>query len=345
MRAAAGGIVVVVVAACTGSSPTSAPHDAARSRVSSDPATSGDRDTRPEPVAPSPSGTATATPVVNGRITSVQGHLRTDAGSYHWMAFDSASDTGLFVSYRFCRMCRPRETEVARFNVVGPAGPVATLACSDRPPCRARVHGNAATLGPGADEVTVESGDRTMTVLGYDGTPRRTLDLTATLAQGRDIRWLAWSPDGSRLAVLTGRARQGSDIWLVDGDTTPRLAYSGNNPWMLRPAWSPDGQRLLVDQMIPRRSGHSFRDSGADVVVLDRSPAGSSPAMTPQVLYRSNRGFDNAGNLAWSPDGTRIAVRTKRGIVEISAEDGRLLARHPQNRGNSGWLIWLRGDR
>jgi dipeptidyl aminopeptidase/acylaminoacyl peptidase len=283
--------------------------------------------------------------VVNGRITSVQGHLRKHVSSYQWLAFDSGSDTGLVVSYRFCRHCRPRGIELARLTVVGPAGPVTTLACSDGPPCRARVHGNAATLGPGADEVTVESGDRTMTVLGYDGTPRRTLDLTATLAQGRDIRWLAWSPDGSRLAVLTGRARQGSDIWLVDGDTTPRLAYSGNNPWMLRPAWSPDGQRLLVDQMIPRRSGHSFRDSGADVVVLDRSPAGSSPAMTPQVLYRSNRGFDNAGNLAWSPDGTRIAVRTNRGIVEISAEDGRLLARHPQNRGNSGWLIWLRGDR
>jgi Tol biopolymer transport system component len=110
---------------------------------------------------------------------------------------------------------------------------------------------------------------------------------------------------------------------------------------MLRPAWSPDGQRLLVDQMVPRRSGHSFRTYGADVVVLDRSSASSSPAMTAQVLYRSNRHFDWAGNVAWSPDGTRIAVRTKDGVVEISAEDGRLLARHPQNRGNSGWLIWL----
>jgi Tol biopolymer transport system component len=44
--------------------------------------------------------------------------------------------------------------------------------------------------------------------------------------------------------------------------------------------------------------------------------------MTAQVLYRSNRHFDWAGNVAWSPDGTRIAVRTKDGVVEISAEDG-----------------------
>jgi Tol biopolymer transport system component len=289
-----------------------------------------------------PAETAIATPVVNGRITSIQGHLWTHVSSYQWLAFDSGSDTGLVVSYRSCRHCRPRGIELARLTVVGPAGPVATLACSDRPPCRARVDGTAATLGPGADEVTVESGDRTIKVIEYDGTLRQTLDLTATLARGQDLRWLAWSPDGSRLAVLTGRGRHGSDIWLVEGDGTPELAYSGNNPWMLRPAWSPDGQRLLVDQLVPRRGRKSFRDSGADVVVFHRSSAGSSPAMTPQVLYRSNRGFDNAGNLAWSPDGTRIAVRTSGGVVEVSAEDGRVLARHPQNRGNSGWLIWLR---
>jgi dipeptidyl aminopeptidase/acylaminoacyl peptidase len=223
-----------------------------------------------------------------------------------------------------------------------PAGTVATLTCSDGPLCQAGTDGNAATLGPRADEVTVESGDRTMTVIGYDGTLRRTIDLTATLAGDQHIRWHAWSPDGSRLALLTSRALQGSDIWLVEGDDTPELAYSGNNPWMLRPAWSPDGQRLLVEQMVPLRSRESFRNSGADVVVFHRSSAGSSPAMTPQVLYWSNRHFDNAGNLAWSPDGTRIAVRTSGSVVEISAGDGRVLAWQPHDRGNSGWLIWLR---
>jgi hypothetical protein len=81
---------------------------------------------------------------------------------------------------------------------------------------------------------------------------------------------------------------------------------------------------------------------GADVVVLHRAPAGSLPAMTAQVLYRSHRFFDWAGNVTWSPDGTRIAVRVIGGTVEISAEDGSVLARHPQV---GGWLIWLRGDR
>lgn len=304
VRTVMAGVLVVAGAACSGSTATSAPHDAGRSRTPSDPAISGEQDTRLEPAVPSPScwsataiATPLVTPMVNGRITSVQKHLRRDVGIYYWLAFDSASDTGLYISYGFCRDCRPRKIDVVRLTVVGPDGRVATLTCSDGPPCRAHAHGNAATLGPGADEITVESGDRTSKVIGYDGTLRRTLDLTATFVRSQDIQWVSWSPDGSRLAVLTGRGLQGSDIWLVEGDDTPQLAYSGNNPWMLRPAWSPDGRHLLVERMIPRRSRDSFRNSGADVMVFHRSPAGSSPAMTPEVLYRSNRHFDNAETL------------------------------------------------
>jgi hypothetical protein len=60
--------------------------------------------------------------------------------------------------------------------------------------------------------------------------------------------------------------------------------------------------------------------------------------MRPQARYRSNRGFDWAGNVAWSPDGTRIAVRTRNHITEISAKDGSVIAQHPHI---GGWLIWL----
>lgn len=301
--------------------------------------TGGDRDTRPEPAFPSPSETATdaaADPGPgNGRITSVQGHLGTDAGSYQWRAFDSASDKRLFVSYVPCDDCAVEEVEGV--TVAGPAGPVSTLACPGDLPCLPNETwlSYPATLGPGADEVTVESGDRTLQVIGYDGTVRRTLDLTATLDFLDDIRKVAWSPDGSRLAVLTG-GTGAEDIWLVEGDGDPQLAYSSTfgTIWSLG-GWSPDGQSLLVDQLV------GPGPYGADVVVLHRSSAGPSPAMSPQTLYRSNRHFDWAGNVAWSPDGTRIAVRTRNSIVEISAEDGSVLARHPHI---TGWLIWTEQD-
>ena len=278
----------------------------------------GERDTRPQPAAPSPTQTTPDPAAENGRITSVQRHVGAEATDYQWRAFDSTSDTGLFVSY-----------DAERLTVVGPTGPVATLACPDTFPCPPDEDylKYPATLGPGADEVTVQSRDRTLQVIGYDGTVRRTLDFTTTPHFLDDIWKLAWSPDGSRLAIATR-----GDIWLVEGDGDPQLAASPGSIWTLG-GWSPDGQSLLVDQYAGQ--------TAADVVVLHLTAEGS-PTMTEQTLYRSDRHFDWAGNVAWSPDGTRIAVRTEDSIVEISAEDGSVLAEHPHR---NGWLIWPTRDR
>ena len=333
MRTVVACFLVVAVAACTGS-PVS--------RVAGEPRSATSRSASTTPNTPTTRGT----PVVNGRITTVQRQLGRDVGSYHWLAFDNSSSTGLFVSYRSCRQCRPRHIDVARLTVVGPAGRLATTVCSDRPPCRARRNGNAATLGPAADEVTVESGDRSLSVIGYDGTLRRTIDLTDALARRDDVGGLAWSPDGGHLAVLTHRGRRGTDFWLVEGDEPATLAYTFGNPFAGHAAWSPDGASLVFEALLPSRRHRGWiRDTGADVVVLHRSPEGRPPAMTLQTRYRSDRHFDWAGNIAWSPDGTRIAVRTGEGVVEISAQDGDELARHPQTRKLGGWLIWVAGHR
>lgn len=160
-------------------------------------------------------------------------------------------------------------------------------------------------------------------MIGYDGTIRRTLDLTAAPGPFDDIRTLAWSPDGRRLAVAAG-ARA---IWLLEGDGDPQLTYSPRYIWRLG-GWSPDGQSLLVDAYAGQ--------TGADVVVLHLASDGSAP-ITPQTVYRSDRHFDWRGNVAWSPDGTRIAVRTASGIDEISVADGSVIADHPHL---NGWLIW-----
>jgi hypothetical protein len=246
-------------------------------------------------------------------------------------------------------------------RIVKPHGPVVRLTCARDIRCpdgnRDLLH--TATLGPGGDEITIASGGHAAEVVGYDGTLRRTIDLDATstnAGRGR-VGGLRWSADGRNLAVATyERARDPeaviSRVWLVDGqDTHVRLVLSllFNEPFSRGKAqgfeswgavwgasgwgFSPDGQSLLLDV-------ETGMDS-ADVVVLHLQPEGAADPVVARTLYHSDRNFDWAGNVAWSPDGARIAVRTAEHIVEISADDGRVLARHPHR---SGWLIWTTGD-
>jgi hypothetical protein len=295
---------------------------------------------------------ATATDVVpmNGQVTDAETYFGVEAHSYGWRSFDPVSETGLFVT----GPVNNADYELRRLAVVGRTGRIATLTCRELPCAQNDWLSYPATLGPGADEVTVRAGRRTAQVIGYDGTLRRTLDLGGTSAAGAEVWGLRWSPDGSRLAVFTHQdaADRGfCRMWLVDrGSGHAQLAYSlsssgsasdthdvadvdgkgcfwGATGW----GWSPDGKTLLLEA---RTRNTQY---GAEVVVLRLQPDGAADPVIARTLYHSNRHFDWAGNVAWSPDGTRIAVRTREHITEISAEDGSVLARHPQIE---GWLIW-----
>lgn len=318
----------------------------------------------PQPVGPSPTPIEKHTAPVNGQVIGAQTHFGVDAGHYDWRGYDPVTDTGLFATGSDA----DRDFDLEGLAVVGPSGPLAMLTCAQDLRCSPEDNrlSFAATLGPGADEVTVESGDGTAQVLGYDGTVRRTLDLTATITDGGEVAGVRWSADGSRLAVVTAQSLGQEDqdgtvtrAWLVDPDGgNAQLAYSvflpGFSPrkhagpdfdgegtiWTATGwGWSPDGQSLLLEVAWTPGPGTS------DVVVLHVPPGG--PA-TAQTLYHSNRHFDWAGNVAWSPDGTRIAVRTRvpgspmrHRVTEISAEDGSVIAQHPHI---NDYLIWPRSD-
>jgi hypothetical protein len=313
-------------------------------------------DRAPDPArTPTPTPTETHSAVVpvplNGQITDAQRFFGVKTGDYTWRAFDPESESGLFATG-------------TGLTVVGPSGPLATLTCARDLQCSPDYtwRSHASTLGPAADEVTVASADATAQVIGFDGTVRRTIDLMATTTGGGEVGGLRWSTDGSRLAVVTFQYLGGDDAtvsraWIVDGDGgDARLAYSlwldqispiehagpdfdgEGHIWTATGwGWAPDGQSLLLDVRTPEQR----MEYGAEVVLLHVPPDG--PA-TARRLYHSNRHFDWAGNVAWSPDGTRIAVRTRvpgslmrHRVTEISAEDGRVVAQH---RRNPGWLIW-----
>ncbi|HEU0225051.1 MAG TPA: hypothetical protein VFR29_06415 [Steroidobacteraceae bacterium] len=107
----------------------------------------------------------------------------------------------------------------------------------------------------------------------------------------------AWSPDGQRIAFVSGRDFDasgnlgvGSELYVMDtdGSNVERLTFSRSRAG--RPTWSPDGTRIAYE---------SFSDGSAN---LWEVPAGGG---TPTLLF-SSPGFD--GLPAWSPDGTRLAL-------------------------------------
>ena len=326
--------------------------------------TSGEPDGVPDPAhTPTPTPTEThsaADPLLrNGQITGAQRFFGVEARHYHWRSFDPVSGTGLVDT----RVEPDPDEDFEGLTVLGPTGPLARLTCARDLPCPpgASYLSYAATLGPAADEVTVGSSDATAQVIGFDGRLRRTIDLSTPTAGGGEVAGLRWSADGSRLAVVTRQSVDDDDAsvtraWLVERDGGVHLAYSlwfdavspikhassdfdGEGAiWTASGwGWSPDGQSLLLDVWTPRQR----LEYGAEVVVLHAPPQGPT---TAQTVYRSNRHFDWAGNVAWSPDGTRIAVRTKvpgplykHRVTEISAQDGSVIAQHPHI---NDWLIW-----
>lgn len=336
------------------------------SRPGSTPKDSGEPSQSPvEPTQTTAPGNA----VLNGRIQQVQKYLARAGARPAFckarrtcdeISFDQDSRTLLVQRFS------PRGI-TKRLRVVSSDGQVARLTCPDDFPCPARYpgHGHVETLGPEPDELSVWgpgywSADETVQVLAFDGTVRRTIDLS-TVVTGRDeaVPDLVWSPDGTRLAVTThGREREdgvlSGHIWLVDTDGgEPQRVYSTSyaeersalaglqvlDGFISNIAWSPDGSRL---GFVQTHTGQPRpRKTPIRAVSLQLPKPGAEGPGTVRTLYEDaltlSEWYETSEAFLWSPDGTRVAVRTRRHVLELSAEDGSVLATHPLIE---GWLIW-----
>jgi len=125
---------------------------------------------------------------------------------------------------------------------------------------------------------------------------------------------IIWSPDGAHIAVMTDLVPGAGREYVLNADGSGvRVVVDDAKSGAV--AWSPDGTRLAYDQGSGPEGNHRIW-----VAAMDGSPPieiGSPPA-APCV----NPDFLCAGELAWSPDGARIALRTYGdGSVVASAID------------------------
>jgi TolB protein len=120
-------------------------------------------------------------------------------------------------------------------------------------------------------------------------------------ASGGTFSQPAWGPDGSSLAYVY-RGTNFADIFITDdqGQSQTRLTNSqstilDNNDWNLRPTFSPDGQFIAFV---------SDRSSALPTLWLMNAADGSGrhTLSTPGVQQ------DDVDALAWSPDGSQLAV-------------------------------------
>jgi hypothetical protein len=287
-----------------------------------------DRIAEPEPVKPRP--------VRNGEIVPPK------QGEVGWRAFDQRNGTFLYFT-------PPDQLNATGdyYTLVGKDGELAHLECPFASGC-----GGLDSFGPGPREVSlVDRPGRELRVVGYDGTARETIDLPDALA-GQTPSSVAWSPDGSRLAVSSDCERAPADcraqVWIMDRDGgNPREVHSEPAPTArvegqsLRPllrelSWSPAGTTLAF--IVHTDDCGAASDAGVSprLVTVGIQAGRATGAHTLHVyddidchgdLFPVHYGSHY--NFAWSPDGTRLAVTTAAGFSEIAATDGQVLARHP----------------
>ncbi|MGH2914942.1 MAG: hypothetical protein ACRDMX_08135 [Solirubrobacteraceae bacterium] len=145
--------------------------------------------------------------------------------------------------------------------------------------------------------MTRYAGDGDIYVMGADGTDVR------QLTHGLDASGPAWSPDGSRIAFITG---QGQGLAVMRADGTDRHVIARARGYYESPAWSPNG-RMIAYQSTPH---HSI---DVTAIFTIRPDGTHERQLTPASA--------GAGFPAWSPDGSRIAY-SAGGQLWVMNSDG-----------------------
>lgn len=174
----------------------------------------------------------------------------------------------------------------------------------------------------------------------------KTLDYLRTLNEGENVFSLAWSPDGTKLAVgiLKEFQDHGEAVLTVWDTSTWQIVFQPTfennlvNERILDIAWSPDSRSIAISTdfngviAFDVESGKIIshqKEFASSVMDIDWSPDGSRLISTSDMAYGIRRWkvkndeavrlFDqrvsNPMQVAWSPDGKRIASGHAYGTV------------------------------
>jgi Tol biopolymer transport system component len=101
----------------------------------------------------------------------------------------------------------------------------------------------------------------------------------------------SWSPDGTKIAFVSGRDTGGAfQIYVMDADGSGLIRLSNGIGEDAHPSWSPDGTKIAFA---------STKHGAYEIYVMDAD--GSNP-----TRLTNNPGWDDTFP-SWSPDGTKIA--------------------------------------
>lgn len=156
-------------------------------------------------------------------------------------------------------------------------------------------------------------GDATMQI--WDAATGQTISTYRVASGDNHSVKIAWSPDGTRLALATG-----SDylVYILDAATRYHLfTYTKHTVYIRGLAWSPDSRQV-----------GSATGSGADMW----------DAETGCTIYSVP---DCINDVKWSPDGKWIALAAAAptGVPLLDASTGRVLKRLPHSE-NVGTVAW-----
>src|SRR5438093_11288535 len=181
----------------------------------------------------------------------------------------------------------------------------------------------------------------------YDPLPELLPPLTAEdLYAFRFLTDAQLSPDGERVAftvrtVTSERDGYTSSIWLVPFDgSREAVRFTSGAGQDAQPRWSPDGRTLafLSDRAASEKAdGKKRKPKNVFMLALDGGEARQLTSFE-----------DDCGDLAWSPDGRRIAFTVKDAKLAEADDDGPRVYERMRYKTDEGFLsdqrrkhVWL----